>query len=284
MRKRELLSKLQDFIKDIFLGEYGMQKIEKHKSDIIVSIDDTNKKVDNILDFLKEKNKILEVDIKDLSEKNTHLQIKNSSLSKEVNESNQKIDNLNIEIKDLKTTIQNLEYEKDKQVKDIDKLRQDNNDIKEKYDKNVKALKDFENIFYNEKLIKLLEAILNNSALQIYKDEIDIDGKNPKSIYNLLQRVLSPKLFIDSYYDSLKEYKKTYQNKMDDNEIKFYQVVNEYFSEEVILDFNKKIIDEDFDKSKHKGINNEKKGEIDSGIVLIPADTINHDKVIVKLK
>jgi len=71
---------------------------------------------------------------------------------------------------------------------------------------------------------------------------------------------------------------------MKDEEIEFYEAINNYFDNEIIKNPTEKIIEEDFDKSKHRGIENEKNGKIDNGIVLIPADIGNNDKIRVKLK
>jgi len=161
--------------------------------------------------------------------------------------------------------------------------------IKEKEDEvkeineELKELKSFESSIKTPKLMTLLNTLLENSALSTYRKKSAIVDDSSESIYNLLLKLSTGQIFVKSYYESLVEYKKENQKEMSSKEVVFYEAINSFFGEEIIENPSKTKIDGKFDKSKHRGINNEKEGTLDNGMVLIPSDTTNNDKIKVKL-
>ncbi len=116
------------------------------------------------------------------------------------------------------------------------------------------------------KEMSLLKAILKNPSLQRYREDKSIVDKSTLSVNNLRLYLTSPKKFIDSYYSSLKIYKsrKKHQKKMKKDEKKFYEEINLFFGATIILNPTQKMMEK--------------------STILIPADSIGHDDVLLRGK
>jgi len=211
---------------------------------------------------------------------------------KEIPTIKEKLDSLIKEIQNKKD-LNYSQFEKEKkELEEINKRLQD--DLKSKKEKlaecenqknNLSPLLDYKKVFEeDDKLMELLDSLLKNPTLKEYKEKNEITDKTPKSIKNLLLKLTTSQIFINSYYDDLVEYKKENQTIMSDEEIRFYKAINNYFEDEIIIHPSTKTTDKSFSRSLHRGINGEQAGEIDNGIILIPADKIDNEKIKVKLK
>jgi len=291
-------------ILDIFVNkdkEMG-KKIEEIKSfmeknifSILQNLQKNNTKTDEILEDIKEElkgnssksNEILEYLKEDVKE-----------AKKRADKAKEKLREEEQENKTLKKNLSDLKLEKEREenksaelnikvlsqeekIKEVEKHLTNEKENSQKIEVKYKA---FEEAFMSEKIIKLLEATLENQALEAYKNENSINDKSPKSILNLLLNLSTEQTFVKSYYDSLVEYKKSNQEEMTKEEVAFYEAINSYFDKEVINNPRETKVAGSFDKSKHRGIEMENKGEIDNGIILIPSDITNNDKIKVKMK
>ena len=291
-------------ILDIFVNkdkEMG-KKIEEIKSfmeknivSILKNLQKNNTKTDKILEDIKEElkgnssksNEILEYLKEDVKE-----------AKKRADKAKEKLREEEQENKTLKKNLSDLKLEKEREenksaelnikvlsqeekIKEVEKHLTNEKENSQKIEVKYKA---FEEAFMSEKIIKLLEATLENKALEAYKNENSINDKSPKSILNLLLNLSTEQTFVKSYYDSLVEYKKSNQEEMTKEEVAFYEAINSYFDKEVINNPREIKVADSFDKSKHRGIEMENKGEIDNGIILIPSDITNNDKIKVKMK
>ena len=211
---------------------------------------------------------------------------------KEIPTIKEKLDSLIKEIQNKKD-LNYSQFEKEKkELEEINKRLQD--DLKSKKEKlaecenqknNLSPLLDYKKVFEeDDKLMELLDSLLKNPTLKEYKEKNEITDKTTKSIKNLLLKLTTSQIFINSYYDDLVEYKKENQTIMSDEEIRFYKAINNYFEDEIIIHPSTKTTDKSFSRSLHRGINGEQAGEIDNGIILIPADKIDNEKIKVKLK
>jgi len=183
----------------------------------------------------------------------------------------------------LKTvSLEKSSLESDKKVltknlaSESNKLKACNSEIKD-----LQSLKD---TFMSDKVMNLLDSVLNNHTLAKYREENKIVGKDSNSILNLLLNLSNPQIFVKSYYKILVEFKKENQEVMGDDEVAFYEAINKYFGEEVIVNPSKKLEERSFDKKIHRGINLESIATIIEKIILIPSDTTNNDKIKVKVK
>jgi len=237
-----------------------LNNLEKNINNLKDELNQSRKTIEDLNRKIREKEKELEEKNRDLEKLNQELEqlkIYSGELEKENRKNEEKINNLNEELVNCNSNLYKEKEEKEILKSEIDKLK-------------------------SQKEFKLLKALLNNPALKDYREKYNIKGEDLISLFNLNRFLSSPRVFINSYYDYLVEYKKANPYEMDDREIEFYKAVNEYFNEEVIKDI-KKFEEGSFDKTKHRGINNETRGEIsDDKIVLIP--THLDSKMRVKLK
>jgi len=217
----------------------------------------------------------------------------NTSLEKEKEELNSELKNLKSDKKIVDKKLSETEKFLKEKNKENNSLEEEkialNNFLKEKEDevkeinKELNKLKSFESSIKTPKLMILLNALLKNQALAQYREKSAIVDDSAESIYNLLLKLSTGQIFVKSYYESLVEYKKKNQKEMSSEEIAFYKAINSFFEKEIIENLTETKIEGKFDKSKHRGINNEKEGTLDNGIILIPSDTTNNDKIKVKL-
>ncbi len=133
-------------------------------------------------------------------------------------------------------------------------------------------MEQFENTFKSGKIENLLNTIINCDALCKFREEKSVKDLSPQSYFNLILYLGDPKALIKIYYDYLAEYKKN-EELVTDDEKKFYNAINEYYSEEVIKGLDN-LGTGRLDKAKHKTINNEQPPGKYIGVV-IPADIQN---------
>jgi len=248
-----------------------------------------NKQIGNINSIKEESNSLKDKHTKEIAD--LQLNYSNSLKEKEKieDELNSLKDETTKQIADLQLNYSNSQKEKEKIEDELNSLKDETTkqiaDLQLNYSKCLKEKEKIEdelNSLKDEKVLKLLRILLKNEALKSYKEKNDIKDESLKSLINLTKLLHSPKGFINSYLNDLREYKKENQTEMSDNEIEFYKAVNEYFGEDIIKDIYK-IEKSEFDKMKHRGINGETRGEISAdGIVLIP--THGDSKMRIKLK
>ena len=226
------------------------------------------------------------LDIINLEKEVSKIKHNNQELSKSIELNNEKIEQLNTQIQSKQNSINTLETDK-KQLEDYyNKCQQNYNDLKISLTQQQSNLETYKEVFENKKLLNLLNSILANPALEIYRETKGIIDSSPQSLFNLISNLTTPKVFVSSYYDDLTEYKKTHQSEMSKEEIEFYKAINDYFGNDVILIPEKNKIDR-FDKAKHRGINRDGKITLkgdNNAIILIPADTTNNDKIKVSVE
>jgi len=291
---------IEESVRDI-VDEILDEKLKSFETKIAEKFDNLNKNFKSEEEFnrLNEENIILKEKLNSLTEDFNNLKdelnqykttIKNLEQNlyekeEEIKEKNKKLEKLEKDFKSLQSYSEKLEKERDNYKEEVINLKEqldicNSNFEKEKLEKNNLKLE--VDSVKSQKEFKLLKALLNNPALEQYREKYNIKNEDLISLFNLNRFLASPRVFVNSYYDYLVEYKKVNQSEMDDREIEFYKAVNEYFNEEIIKDI-KKFEEGSFDKSKHRGINNETRGEIsDDKIVLIP--THLDAKMRVKLK
>jgi len=246
-------------------------------------IDENQKSIKKILDnnFEYSKNEVKE------SEK------KKVEAEEKLKEKEKRVEELKVinkqqesEVTDFKDELAEKQQESKKYEESLTKksllIKEKEDEVKEIHEE-LKNLKSFESSIKSPKLMTLLNTLLENSALSAYRKESTIVDDSAKSIYNLLLKLSTGQIFVKSYYETLVEYKKENQKEMSREEVAFYEAINQFFGEDIIENSSKTKVDGKFDKSKHRGINNEKEGTFDSGIILIPSDTTNNDKIKVKL-
>jgi chromosome segregation ATPase len=259
-----------------------------------------NKKEDEMLEWLKNifsntgktlkelQNKVDEQSqkITELEKKMTETEGKNKQLLDSIELKEKKITKQEEEIDRYKNDIKNIQDEKTQLKRYFDSCKEKNSSLEEKLEDEKKNLFDYKKVFENEKLLNLLNSILANPALSTYRKYKKIEDHSPQSLFNLISKLATSKVFIGSYYDDLVNYKKNNHSEMSEEEIKFYKAVNDYFGEEVIdIPDSKRI--EKFDKAKHIGMKENGKLTMDgsnNAIILIPADTTNNDKMKVAVK
>ena len=287
MTKKNLLKKIKDFLKgDEVMGgvKTNLTNLETTINTLSSQQDETIKQVKGMFEFYKDDVVTAKKELDNIKKKNTSLddELKACIKSKdELKEVEKEVEKRKLEIEELEKRLKESQEKLKKTLKESQEEAKKKDSI---IDELKVKLKDIQDTFIQPKLLKLLETVLANPTLEKFRNKTGITDKTPSSSYQLLIKLCDAQSFVDSYYEDLKEYKKSNQDKMCDKEIEFYKMINEYFSKEIILNPDVTTIEDSFDKSKHKGVNNELNGEIDNGIVLIPADTINHDKIIVKLK
>lgn len=248
------------------------------------------------LNVKNEELKALQNNHNDLKIRYDNLQDEKSNLTNEV--SKMKEENLSLlssintkeaNISELSGKCSKLENEKaslEEEIKNTKSVLDSKSIELEQKEQEIQNLKPFEDVFKSEKIMALLNALLNNKALKEYREKEGINDDSPRSIYNLIKKLDSGKLFINSYYESLVKYKqeKDNQNEMSSEETDFYLKINKYFDKELIINPESKKINGSFTKAEHRGIGGETSGDMDDGIILIPSDSIGNDKIKVKLK
>jgi septal ring factor EnvC (AmiA/AmiB activator) len=272
---------------DIKKKEKSIEKILENRFNMV------EQHINDNFEYLK--NEKIKVD-KELSEVKKTLEEKreeNSSFKSDKKQFESKLENLQSDKvlvdKNLSETKESLKSkeeenntltEENKELKSS--LNEKENELKETT-KEIKKLEQFESSIKSPKLMTLLNTLLVNPALGKHREKSAIVDDSAQSILNLLLKLSTGQIFVKSYYETLVEYKKENQKVMSSEEVAFYEAINDFFGEEIIKNPNITKVEGKFDKSKHRGINNEKEGTIDSGIVLIPSDTTNNDKIKVKL-
>ena len=251
--------------------EEEKEKLKEEKISLQTKLENKEYEIKDLKDELNTKKDILqkkEVDINNLESEISNLKkskeeetIAKENIERELNDKNEEIENL----KNYSQTLQNklLEYE---------------NKIKE-----LEGLKEYKEAFEDEKLQNLLDTILNNETLIRFREENGIIDKSPKSILNLVKFLNDDSSFVNFIYDYIVEYKKENQTEMSDNEIAFYKAVNNYFNKDVFFNIYKRVQEDRFDKSIHRGIGGEIRAELsDDRLVLVPS--VNDSKMRVKVK
>jgi len=292
-------------------------EIKKHFDSVLLKKEEQDKIKEERL-FLKDKVSNQDKEIKYLQDDNLELKKENSSLITDKQQ-------LNFETNQLKEKLDKLEDEKNGLEKDISlkeeeietlnntntKFHKDNEIFKNKIEtfqeekKNLESkikdlenskeelnklkeipIKEFQEVFMEDNLMKLLDSILKNPTLEQFRKEKKIIDKMPQSIFNLLVLLYSAREFVNGYYDYLVSYKKDNQEEMSNEEIKFYNEINNYFGKKVISNPTQRFVEEDkFDKAIHRSIDLRYRDVklADDKIILIPADTVGHDKIKVKI-
>ena len=243
-------------------------------------IEKQNKKIEELekkFDITKSEREILEFKLKEKE--------------KFIKEQNTKIEKLEENFVITKSEKEILESKLKEKEKMINKLQKDmenyNKKISELENKltNLDSLESFKNVFEEPKFRRLFEAVLKNPALEEFRKEYEILDNSPKSMFNFTKFLKNERVFVLSIYDYIVNYKKNHQEEMDEREIEFYNAINDYFDKEVFYKIEKKVNEDKFDKSYHRGINNELRGELsDDKLVLIPPCKIDDIKMKVKLK
>jgi DNA repair exonuclease SbcCD ATPase subunit len=270
----EILQYLQNEVKDI-KGENSKLKDSNTKLKIKTSNLETEKS------GLEQAHSKLKTEKDDLDKIHSELDKAHSKLKDSNTKLKIKTSNLETEKSGLEQAHSELKTEKDDLEQAHFELKNENNALQDK----VLSLSSWKLVFNNEKIVCLLEAILNCPALKQYCKDMKLTDSNiPQSVYNLLLKLGSAKLFIDSYYKSMVEYKKTNQEPpITDDEIKFYAAINNFFGEKVIKNHDQKQVQGSFDKAKHAGLNLEGQGSIVDNAILIPADATGN-QIKVKLR
>jgi len=291
--------KISDDIKNI-TKEFN-EKIEKLQENYNQLQSTNNKKLTEKIDQLEKEKKELEEKHKNLEITKTELNTKIGNLTQNLKQESgykTKYEEVNKNYNELKTKIEEIQKSKDNLEKEKKELEETNkrlqDDLKSKKEKlaecenqknDLSPLLDYKKVFEeDDKLMDLLDSLLKNPTLKEYKEKNEITDKTPKSIKNLLLKLSTPQIFINSYYEDLVKYKKENPTIMSDEEVRFYNAINNYFGDEIIIYPSTKTTDKSFSRSLHRGIDGETSGEIDNGIILIPADKIDNEKIKVKLK
>jgi len=282
-KKKDILKLVEEKIDEKFKQFETLLK-NLQNNDELEELKKDNEKLQNKLkncNFYKNKNKALDENNKKLLEDNQNLKNENESLkfwqkkaeylenektqlSSELSKLEKQLNTQKIEIKNsFKQQIENL-----------------NSEIKEK---NIE-LEGLKNIIFTDKFNQLFSTILNNETLLEYRKKYNVVDNSIYSAIYLFRNLCNARTFINSFYDDLVEYKKSHQTPLSDNEVEFYKAINEYFDEEIIKNPTQKVYDGSFERDIHRGINNERDGEIDEGIILIPAMKVDNKKMKVKLK
>ncbi len=286
--KTEIMKHIENII-DIFVKDKD-KRFKELDENLSKKIDKIDSSIDSMFSYLKDDAKNARDEAKKAIDEKTEAENlsnkKFQDVQSEVSSLNTKNSKLDEEIKELRKShkdkeadIATLKREKGETEETLSKRTSELNSNKLK----IETLQPFEDVFHEKKLAKLLRTILDNPALENYRDKESIKDTSAQSIFNLVKHLSSAKVFISSYYDNLVEYKKKNQDEMRDEETDFYEALNHYFGDEYIKSIQKKE-DRGFDKACHRGIKGESNGEIDDGIILIPADTTNNDKIKVKIK
>jgi chromosome segregation ATPase len=225
------------------------------------------------------------------SKKISNLENENKNLQKEINKKDILIIDLQKEIKSYKDEVMKLKELTELKSKKISNLENENKNLQSilKECKNeiseLEKLREYKEVFEDEKLNNLLNAILKNNALVKFREDNNIKDISPKSIMNLVKFLKDERVFVNSIYNYILEYKRENQTEMSDEEIEFYNAVNDYFGKEVFFNIYKHVKEDKFDKSIHRGINGETRGELsDDKLVLIPSSNVDGIKMKVKMK
>jgi len=293
--------------------EKKKKKIENQLEETIKKIFDLEKKVDNVFEKLLKKvgdiisenlKKILEDISSDINSLKTQIgeieELKNKLNQKEreiedkeelIEKQNKKIEELEKKFDITKSEKEILESKLKEKEEKINKLQKEMKSYNEKISElenkltNLDSLESFKNVFEGAEFKKLFEAVLKNPALEEFRKEYEILDNSPKSMFNFTKLLKNERVFVLSIYPYIVEYKKNHQKEMDEREIEFYNAINDYFDKEVFYKIEKKVNEDKFDKSYHRGINNELRGELsDDKLVLIPPCKIDDIKMKVKLK
>ena len=193
---------------------------------------------------------------------------------------------------------QSIEFEKTEVKNELDRIKeeletekrelescQENLKVKDSYLEELGGLEGFKEIVNDERFNRLFNALLNNPALKEFREKFQILDNSPKSVCEFVKFLKDDRTFVNSVYDYIVDYKKTNQNLMEDSEIEFYNAVNNYFQTEVFYNIDKYVSEDKFNKSYHRGINNELRGELsDDKLVLVPPCRVDDLKMKVKLK
>jgi chromosome segregation ATPase len=249
------------------------------------NLKETLESVNSQLSSINEELTELKSDNKNLKETLESFNIQLSSMKKELAElKSKKISNLENENENLQKEIKSCKNEVMKLKDDVknlqSKLKECKNEISE-----LEKLREYKEVFEDEKLNNLLNAILKNNALVKFREDNNIKDISPKSIMNLVKFLKDERVFVNSIYNYILEYKRENQTEMSDEEIEFYNAVNDYFGKEVFFNIYKHVKEDKFDKSIHRGINGETRGELsDDKLVLIPSSNVDGIKMKVKMK
>ena len=280
--KIDNLEKLINNLKDELKNIKKEAKKDREKGDEMFTM------LKNILECIKGSNDELQGKLEELT-KNKHM------LNQTISKQQQELDNLKSQTQEFKGEKDSLETKlkdvEEKCKKDLDSLNLKLKDLDslenkcKQLEEEKSFLKEFQKTVANEKLLSLLNKILNNRALESFRKEFNILDKNAESIANLLKRVADEKVFVNSFYKSVEEYKKENQEALLDEEIAFYKEVNNYFSNEIFTSITKTVSEEKFDKSLHRSIDGQSKGELsEDKALLIPKCSVEDRKIKVKLK
>ena len=264
---------------DIKKREKREDEMLKWLKNIFLNTGETLKELQNKIDEQSQKIVELEKQITETEGENKQLLDSIELKDKEITKQEKKIDKYKNEIKSLQDDKAQLE-------KYFDSCKDKNSSLEEKLEEEKENLLNYKEVFESEKLLNLLNSIINNPALSIYRKNKKIEDNSPKSLFNLISQLATPKVFVNSYYNDLVEYKKGNRSEMSEEEIKFYKAVNDYFGEDVIdIPVSKRI--DKFDKAKHIGMKENGKLTMDrndNAIILIPSDKTNNDKIRVVAK
>ena len=324
MGKKEQRKKIREIVKSVVQKiEKNIPDILENVLDEY-DLEDTSTKIDNLEKLVNNLNNELKDIIKEEAEKdrkkrdemfemlknilqcvkgsNDELQGKLEDLTKNKHTLEQTITKQKQELANLKSQTQGFKREKDsletklkngeeKWEKDLDSLNLKLKDLDslenkcKQLEEEKLSLEEFKRTVANEKLLSLLDKILNNRALESFRKEFDILNKDAASIANLLKRVADEKVFVNSFYKSAEEYKKKHQEALLDEEIEFYNEINNYFDSEIFTSITKTVSEDEFDKTLHRGIDGQSKGELsEDKELLIPKCSVEDRKIKVKLK
>jgi chromosome segregation ATPase len=281
--KKKYIKKLEDLEKKL---EKNINSVNEKIDEKVESMFENIKAffVDSINNNLKKTLESVNSQLSSINEELTELKSVNSQLSSireeltELKSVNSQLSSIREELAELKSKkISNLENE-NKNLQS--KLKECKDEISE-----LEKLREYKEVFEDEKLNNLLNAILKNNALVKFREDNNIKDISPKSIMNLVKFLKDERVFVNSIYNYILEYKRENQTEMSDEEIEFYNAVNDYFGKEVFFNIYKHVKEDKFDKSIHRGINGETRGELsDDKLVLIPSSNVDGIKMKVKMK
>jgi DNA repair exonuclease SbcCD ATPase subunit len=272
------------------------KELTELKSDIRKELTELKSDNKNLKEALEESVKIqlssMREELAELkSKKISNLENENKNIQKEINKKDILIIDLQKEIKSYKDEVMKLKELTELKSKKISNLENENKNLQSKLKEckdeisELEKLREYKEVFEDEKLNNLLNAILKNNALVKFREDNNIKDISPKSIMNLVKFLKDERVFVNSIYNYILEYKRENQTEMSDEEIEFYNAVNDYFGKEVFFNIYKHVKEDKFDKSIHRGINGETRGELsDDKLVLIPSSNVDGIKMKVKMK